>query len=241
MKFKNLSFYEQRKIDDLLRSFRVFARVYVNNIIMFSRILNEHIFHLHSIFQLFETYEINLNFKKSFLKYSIIVLLRQKIDAFDLIIAIDKLNAIVKLDFSYTLKKLKIYLDLTEWFRNFVLWYAQKVDALQRRKTLLLRQSLSIKSTIRKTYFRKIVVDNSIIEELEFYCQLQKTFSQITFLIHFFVDKVFYINIDVFKRRDFKIMIYYFKSNVNSNKSKRIDIESILFFSRMLNIIETKY
>ena len=113
MSFKNLSLYIQRKIDAILREFRKFYRVYVDDIIVFSRTLKEYLCHLYKIFKLLNKYNISLSSKKSFLKYSIVALLDQKIDVFDLITAVDKLKTIIKLDFSYILKKLKIYLELT--------------------------------------------------------------------------------------------------------------------------------
>ena len=50
MKFKNSSFYVQRQIDAFLRIYRVFARVYINDIIIFSHILKKYISHLHVVF-----------------------------------------------------------------------------------------------------------------------------------------------------------------------------------------------
>ena len=104
MKFKNSSFYVQRQIDAFLRIYRVFARVCMNNIIIFNYILKKHISHLYIVFQLFDNYEISLFFKKKILKYFIVNFLSQKIDVFDLTTAIDKLKTIIKLDFLYTLK-----------------------------------------------------------------------------------------------------------------------------------------
>ena len=241
MKFKNFSLYVQRKIDDILRAFRDFARVYVNDIMIFSNTLEEHITHLHSMFQLLNSYDISLFSKKFFFDYSTVALLEQKMNAFDLTIATDKLKTIIKLDFPYSLKNLEIYLGLTEWLRGFVPFYAQKADALQRRKILLLRQSSFTKGTIRKIYSKRIVVDNSSAEKLESYRQLQEAFSFASFLIHFSLERVLYIDIDVSKRREFDAMIYHLKSDCNSDKSKRSDIESILFLFRMLNEVETKY
>ena len=125
--------------------------------------------------------------------------------------------------------------------RDFVIFYAQKANALQRRKTLLFRQSSFTKNIVRKTYFRRIVVENSTTKKLKFYRQFQETFNQVFFLIHFCNDKILYIDIDAFKRREFEIMIYYFKSSVDFNNSKRNDIEFILFLNRMLNEIEIRY
>ena len=59
-------------------------------------------------------YDINFSSKKSFLNYFTVALLNQKIDAFDFIIVNEKLNAITRLNFSYTFKNLKTYFDLID-------------------------------------------------------------------------------------------------------------------------------
>ena len=48
--FRNSSIYVQRKINQLLRKYRVFARVYVNDVVIFNKILKKHIQHLTMIF-----------------------------------------------------------------------------------------------------------------------------------------------------------------------------------------------
>ena len=123
MKFKNSSTYVQRKIDVILRMYRKFAKIYVDDIVIFNRILKKHIAHLHVVFQLLNFYDINFSLKKSFLDYFIVTLLNQKIDAFDFTTTIDKLKTIFKLNFSYTLKKLKTYLKFIDWLRDFVIFY----------------------------------------------------------------------------------------------------------------------
>ena len=114
MKFKNNFVYVQRKIDAILRIYRVFAKIYVDDIVVFNRILKKHLNYLRQIFQLLNFYDIRLSSKKSFLNYSIVVLFDQKIDVFDFIIVVDKLTTIVNLKFSYTLKNLKKYLNLID-------------------------------------------------------------------------------------------------------------------------------
>ena len=101
-----------KQIDVILRVHRIFFRVYVDDIIVLSHTLEEHISHLHSVFQLFDSYEISLLFKKSCLNYQI-VSLKQKIDIFGFIIAAEKVKTISKLNFPYTLKNLETYLKLT--------------------------------------------------------------------------------------------------------------------------------
>jgi hypothetical protein len=80
-------------------------------VIVFSKTLKEHLEHLTQLFALFQHLNITLKAKKTYLKYSSISLLKQKIDSLDLIIAENKLKIIVKLTFSRILKDLKKYLD----------------------------------------------------------------------------------------------------------------------------------
>ena len=49
------------------------------------------------------------------------------------------------------------------------------------------------------------------------------------------------INIDIFKQYDFGVIIYYLKFFANFEKSKRIDMKSILFLNKMFNEIEKLY
>ena len=78
--------YIQRQIDNILRKYRAFARVYINNIVMFNKMLTKHIVYLRKIFQLFE--KINIAFKSSkiYFDYFIVTLLKQKINNLNLII-----------------------------------------------------------------------------------------------------------------------------------------------------------
>ena len=86
-------------------------------------------------------------------------------------------------------------------------YYTQKIDAFQRRKTLFLRQFLFITNFIRKIYFKKIVLNNFSTKKLKSYKLLQKTFNKFFFLIYFNLKRVFYIDINVFKRREFDAII----------------------------------
>lgn len=57
-----------------------------------------------------------------------------------------------------------------------------------------------------------------IIEKLDSYKQLQKFFEYIEFFVYFNCNRVLYIDINVFKKRDFNVIIYYFKKDVNLEK-----------------------
>ena len=93
----------------------------------------------------------------------------------------------------------------------------------------------------KKIYNQHTILKKFIDEKFNFYRLLQKVFDKIIFLVYFNRNRILYIDINVSKRRDFKIMIYHFKINIDSEKSLAIDIESIFCLTRLLNIVEFKY
>ena len=52
---------------------------------------------------------------------------------------------------------------------------------------------------------------------------------------------VIYININIFKYRNFNIVIYYLKLKANFNNFKHEKIEFILFFNRILIFVKKHY
>ena len=72
----------------------------MNDIVIFLKILHEHIKHLRQIFQLFIEKRINLTFNKSFIDYSLIQLLDQRINSFNLITSEKKVAIITVFKFS---------------------------------------------------------------------------------------------------------------------------------------------
>ena len=75
MKYIKSPVYVQRQINDILQKFCIFAYVYVNDIVIFNKILKKHLKHLQNVFQLFQKMNIALKFNKIYLKYFTIALL----------------------------------------------------------------------------------------------------------------------------------------------------------------------
>ena len=241
MNFKNSSSYVQRQIDNMLRFHKNYARAYVDDIIIFNKILKKHKKHLHAIFDLLNAKNVTLSFKKFFIEYSIVTFLNQKVDVFDLIIAVDKIDVIKCFDFSYTLIDLKLYLRLIGYFRNYVPFYVQKAKALQKRKIVFLCVSSFNKNRLKKIYNQRMMINNFTDEKFNSYCLLQKAFDKTFFLIHFDRSRVFYIDVDASKKHEFEIMMYYLKPDADSKKSRITNIEFIMFLNRLFNIAEFKY
>ena len=114
MSYKESSSYVQRQIDVILKSFKHFVKVYVNDIIAHSRFFNNYLIHLRQLFDLYRRKRINLSFSKSFLKYSSITLLDQKVNSLKLSIFIEKIATIITLQLSKSLSDLEFFLNLTK-------------------------------------------------------------------------------------------------------------------------------
>ena len=139
MKFKNSFAHVQRQMNNYLRKYREFVKFYINDIVVFNKILKEHLHHLQKILNLFRKMNIILKSSKTFLNYSSIALLKQKIDSLKLIISKKKLKIITILFFFKTFKDLETYFEMIEYLKNYISYYAQKAKSLQKRKIMLLK------------------------------------------------------------------------------------------------------
>ena len=78
MNYKNSSTYVQRQIDRLFRFYRVFAKIYVNDIVIHSCILQKHFEHFRKIFDMLRVNNIFLKSKKFSLIISLFICLIKK-------------------------------------------------------------------------------------------------------------------------------------------------------------------
>ena len=101
-----------------LCALRNFCRIYINDMIVFFKIFLDHITHLRQLFTRLMKLRVTLNFKKTFLNYSNITLLKQKIDVFEIIITKQRIEIVKALKFSKNLKAFETYLDLANYQRN---------------------------------------------------------------------------------------------------------------------------
>ena len=243
MNYKNFSIYVQRQIDRLFRSFRIFAKTYVNDIVVHSNILQKHLIHFKQIFDMFKINNIFIKSKKIFIDYFIVHLLNQKIDFLELIIVEKKLKIISRLFFFIILQLLKTYLNFTNWLRNYVFWYVEMFKSFQKLKTELFHDEFVI-DNVKKIYSRNTKIKNFIIEELVFFQTLQFLLIKFFYFVHSNSRKKLYVDFDANKKFELIDMIYHVKNNVKWNNKKysfKKTIEFILFFSRVLTNAKTKY
>jgi len=232
MRFKNSLSYVQRQTDKILRSHRVYAKVYMNDIVIFSHTLEKHLKHLHAIFSLFRRLHVCLAPMKSFLEYSFVFLLEQKIDDFELTTSTKKLVVISSFRFPQSFKKLETYIELIEYLRNYVSYYAQMAESLQKRKTALSREVSKGLDNARKTKTSRISLVNSTKKKLNVFQLLQKQFRKLSVLTHYNSNLPLYVNLNAFKVYDFDAIVYH----IIDEKSRLI-----LFLSRELNFAERNY
>lgn len=114
MKFKNSPLYIQRQTNKLLRLYKIFAKAYVNNIIIHFNTLQKHLTHLYTLFKIFCIKRINLIIIKTFLIYFLVTLLKQQINNLNMFIIIEKIVVITFLRFFLNLQNLKIFIKLID-------------------------------------------------------------------------------------------------------------------------------
>ena len=245
MKFKNSSTYVQRQIDRLFRQHRAYARVYVDDIVMFSRIKKKHETHFRVVFQILKKNNISIKFIKTFLDYSSISLLNQKVNFLNLVTTIEKLKIIVKLRFSNNLRQLKSYLNFIDWMRDYISFYVDISKFLQKRKIVMFRHDFSI-DNVCQIYAFKTRLNKSFELKINFFKILQDLLLKFSYLMHSNSNRRLFIDLNVSKKFDFDVMLYYvkkvfFNQFMSNQFSSRHVIESIFFLNQFLTSTETHY
>jgi len=243
MGYRNSSAYVQRMINRILWRQRAYARAYIDNIVIFSNTLEEHLKHLHNVFVTLKRMRICLASEKSFLTYPFIQLLEQRVDALGLATLKDKLVAIAGLCFSISLSQLEKYLDLTEYLWQYISKYAAIVKPLQLQKTFL-NQGLRVKEAkgnARKRQAITIRLNESTFKELNTFHHLQMLFSWSTMLIHFLLKHQLYVDLNAFKEFGFEAHVYHTKKAKKNKTPQQKSMKPILFLSQLLTDIKTHY
>ena len=249
MKFKGSPLYIQRQTNQMLQSHREFFRAYMNNIIIFSKTLNEHVKHFRKIFQLFQKRRVNLASTKFYLRYPFITLLGQKMNNLKLSITAEKIAAIILLQFSASLRKLKYFLKLIDWLRHCIERFVQLTQPLQVRKTSIIKQLTTnaeannnkSSDSAKKKQSSKLILEKITNEKKESFARLQKIFFSSIFLVHFDSNRKLYIDLNAFKRWKFVVMIYHVVDDSKDGNFPRTAVQPILFFSKLLNGAEKNY
>lgn len=104
-----------------------FIKIYVDNIIIKTKSLTNHLSNFKFLFKLFIEYNILISLIKTFLNYFNVNFLKQRVNLFDLITIKNKFKTIKTLKYSTILKILKYYINLTNYLRNYVYYFTQLI------------------------------------------------------------------------------------------------------------------
>ena len=162
IRFINSPFYIQRFINRTLKAHNDHYRTFIDDIVIFSDIFNDHIEHLEDIFSLFREKNISINPKKFYIRYSIVELLRYYIDVLKMYSIEDRIQSFYKLEFLFILKTLETYLKVIGFLRSIILYYIQIADSLQKYKVEMFIKGREEGRIIVKNQVKRTVYINSI-------------------------------------------------------------------------------
>ena len=117
---KNSAFTFQMAISYILKGIESFAFAYIDDILVFSRNLEEHKRHLHEIMNRLDAYGLALNLAKSTIAVSEIRMLGHKITRDGILMLPEQISAIKELPEPTTIKELRHALGLINFQRRFI-------------------------------------------------------------------------------------------------------------------------
>lgn len=115
----------QRVMQGVLSPFLwLFALVYIDDIVVFSKTYKEHLVHLRAVFDAIIEAKLTLSPPKCHLGYSSILLLGLKVSRLGLSTHKEKIRAIIEIDRPSNPKELSSFLGMTIYFSQFVPFYS---------------------------------------------------------------------------------------------------------------------
>jgi hypothetical protein len=131
--------YVQRELNYILRDCRDFARAYIDDIVIFSKTLDNHVDYLDKVFGTLDALDVTISPKKSYVRYPSVTLLGYRVNSFGYTTHEEKVEAILNVKFPETFADLERYIGLTGWQRMYIPYFAQITAPLEARKKELLQ------------------------------------------------------------------------------------------------------
>ena len=187
IRFRNNPVHVQRFMDKLLKNY-LFARYYINNIVIFLDTGPEYVQHLKEIFRALQRINLAVNPAKSWVGYDSVELLGFCVDTFGFSNTKERVKAIRSIRIPRTLKNLEYYIGLTGFMQHLVPEYGIFIEPLQKKKTELLADGREKGKTDTRSKKRSFVIKaslNPIPEKLTAFRAIQdRLYTRIT-LRHF--------------------------------------------------------
>ena len=117
--------------------------------------------------------------------------------------------------------------------KNYISYYVNINKSLQKRKIELLRHEFFV-DNVRRSYAFKTRLKKSINLKKKFFKRLQKLLLIFFYFVYVDNKKLLFINLNINKKFDFEVYLYYVKKNYFKNlQSKQFSfryvIKSIFF------------
>ena len=107
----------QKIIDRILKLLRENAKIYVNDIVIFTSFLQNHIVIFNKVLKRLISFNIYLLSTKSFINYPSVRFFEQRVDILELSTVEEKFTAIIDLVFLQILRQLKYYLGFIKYLK----------------------------------------------------------------------------------------------------------------------------
>jgi hypothetical protein len=183
MGYINSPSHTQKFMDKKLQSHKLYARCYIDNIVVFSATFEEHTNHIDAVLSTLAECGMTLGPNKCYVGYHSVELLGHKVNRFGLSTLKEKVDAISSLKFPTTLAQLDYFLGLAGFYRYYVARFASLAAPLQLLKTRLYKGSPR-KGPPRQAFTRsKKIISPSQLEIASFQALKDALCSEL-FLIH---------------------------------------------------------
>lgn len=251
MGFKNSPAFAQRFMDRQFKDWRHLVRAHIDDIIIFSDTMEEHIKHLEQVLEILTNARVHINAQKSFSAYPAVQLLGYVVDGNGVQKTDDRISGFQKIKFPDTLENLEIYLGMAGWLRRGIAWYDVKAGPLQKRKTRMLAEGREngkiangTSKNARKSYTSKAKFTPTPAE-LESFRQLQQHLTQQFTPYHHQRKKHLFFKIDACKEAYglfvFQLRGEWDRTSIPGRDIPMGDILPVCFLSRATTNTEKTY
>jgi len=174
----------QRFMDKLLKIHELYAKSYIDDVIVYSDDHASHLQHLRAVLGEFSRVGLTLSPGKCFIGYHSLKVLGHVVDRFGLSTTEDKVAAISSMRFPEYLHELELFIGLSGYYRHFVARYAAIVEPLQALKTRLLKGAARKNKRQRSVYTRSTKLDTPSEAQLLSFNTIKDALCSKTVLIH---------------------------------------------------------
>ncbi|CAI9633107.1 unnamed protein product [Alternaria burnsii] len=123
----------------MLRDMADYAKAFIDDFVIYSKIFDDHLKHLNAFFGRIDEYGITLAPNKCFIGYPTVKLLGQRVDAFGIASTDERIHALRNLSFPRHAKDMEKYIGAIGFLNDRTPYLAQIAEPLTTLKTELMR------------------------------------------------------------------------------------------------------